>query len=54
MIAPVSIPTKLPLSVVVTLGMTANLLFVVPALPKSTAPLGLNVPTPIDAPMPAA
>ena len=54
MIAPVSIPTKLPLSVVVTLGMTANLLLVVPALPKSTAPLGLNVPTPIDAPIPAA
>ena len=51
MIAPVSIPTKLPLSVVVTLGMTANLLLVVPALPKSTAPLGYTVPTPSDAPM---
>ena len=53
MIAPVSIPTKLPLSVVVTLGIIANLFAVLPALPKSTALRGWNVPTPIDAPAPA-
>ena len=51
-IAPVVRPTKASLSVSVTLGITANLLFGAPASPKSTAPLGLNVPTPIDAPFP--
>ena len=44
-------PAKLPLSVVVTLGIIANLSVLLPALPKSTAPLENTVPTPSDEPI---